>query len=203
MNKIYTKILIIFVTFYLFNSFLINNVYGWVDYSCNQIPKCQTCTCQNVNCEKVSEGSYTGKECETACTCTVWKPTSTPTPTPIPSISISPTITAGCGCVSNTCSTQCTFNKFSDITYTSPIKCNFNGNHYSTVPSAANKDKWCQSSLKTKGDSDGNGTLHLLDYFYYVSVNSGGKIPPIVNVDYDGNELVDNKDRAILIKSLK
>lgn len=127
--------------------------------------------------------------CEAVSTATPIPPTSTPVP--------------GCLCNANgTCETVCTFDKFSDITYISPVKCSLSSSLFATAPTDANKDSWCQATKRTKGDADGNGVINMTDYFYYVAAVNSGKIPVTVNPDFDGNGVVGNLDRTIIIKSL-
>jgi hypothetical protein len=42
----------------------------------------------------------------------------------------------------------------------------------------------------------------MTDYYYFVSAINGGKIPPSVNVDFDGDGMVSTYDRPIIIRSL-
>lgn len=123
--------------------------------------------------------------------------TGTPTPTP--------TTNPNCRCITslNNCSpTACNFNKFSDLTYTYPIKCNLASSLFASLPTATNKNDWCKAKNKTRGDADLNGIINLKDYFYYVAAKSGAKIPPTVNPDFNGDNAIDNKDGVIIIKSL-
>ncbi|MEK7522638.1 MAG: hypothetical protein AAB569_03590, partial [Patescibacteria group bacterium] len=97
-----------------------------------------------------------------------------------------------------------TFDKFTTpVTYIDPIKCSLLSSLFTADPSADNKISWCQRSLRTKGDSDGDGLINLKDYFYYVTAKVGGKIPITVNPDFDGSGTIEANDRTIIIKSLK
>ncbi len=122
-----------------------------------------------------------------------------PTPTPNP----------GCKCIISTgkCSTACFHDKFLatvGFTYANPVKCNLDGSLFSTVPTADQKNAWCRSYYKTKGDANNDGKTDLMDYFYYVSAKSGQKVPATVNVDFDGNgSIADWSDRGVIMRSLK
>lgn len=126
-------------------------------------------------------------------------PTATPTPVP-------PTATPIPGCLCNTdgnCAAVCAFEKFvAPITYVDLIKCSLSDDLFPTVPSTDNKNSWCQATKRTKGDADGSGSINTTDYFYYVAAVSGGKISVTVNPDFDGDGVVSNVDREIIIKSL-
>jgi hypothetical protein len=41
-----------------------------------------------------------------------------------------------------------------------------------------------------------------MDYFYYVGAVNGGRIPPSVNPDFNGDGEVGTSDRVIIIRSL-
>jgi len=127
-------------------------------------------------------------------------PTRTPTPTlPAVTATASPT----CVCNSdNTCSTTCSFSKFSDITsYGSPVKCSQNLNILVTAATSTQKNGWCKANLRTKGDVDGNGIIDISDYYYYVAAVNGGKIPAFANADANGDGGVGPNDRIIIMKS--
>jgi len=122
------------------------------------------------------------------------------------SILATPVPTSGnpaCVCnTANTCDTSCTFDKFSDVTsYGNPVKCSQDPNVLASTPTADQKNGWCKSSLRTKGDVDGNGIINNFDYFYYVAAVNGGKIPASANADVDGDGLISTLDRAIIIRS--
>lgn len=121
------------------------------------------------------------------------------------STSSTPTSIPGCSCNSaGTCTDNCIFDKFTTpITYPNPMKCSLSSSLFTTDPSVDNKMSWCQRSLRSKGDSDGDGLINLKDYFYYVSANVGGKIPVTVNPDFDGSGAIEANDTTIIIKSLK
>lgn len=112
---------------------------------------------------------------------------------------------SGCTCnPGGTCTTVCSFDKFTTpVTYIDPIKCSLLSSLFTADPSADNKTSWCQRSLRTKGDSDGDGLINLKDYFYYVTAKVGGKIPITVNPDFDGSGTIEANDRTIIIKSLE
>ena len=64
------------------------------------------------------------------------------------------------------------------------------------------RDGWCRNYLRTKGDADGNGKVDNIDYFYYVAIKSGAKVPAIVYPDFDGNDSISIEDRAVIIRTL-
>jgi hypothetical protein len=131
-----------------------------------------------------------------ACSKTFNAATVNPTPTPV--------ATCLCG-TTNTCATSCFFDKFAaGVAYTNPVKCNLGAGLFSSAPTAANKNKWCRNYLRTKGDSNGDGKVSILDYFYYVSATVfGAKLPPTANIDFNGDGVVSSADKAVLMKSLK
>jgi hypothetical protein len=58
--------------------------------------------------------------------------------------------------------------------------------------------------MRTKGDANGDGKASILDYFYYVSATVfGAKLPPTVNIDFNGDGVVSSADKAVLMKSLR
>jgi hypothetical protein len=123
-------------------------------------------------------------------------------------IDSTPTSNSACLCTTaGVCSTSCFYNKFINPTgfnYSTLIKCNFGSNTYTEAPSSTHKNKWCQFYYKTKGDADGDGKVTFKDYFYFISAIYGAKLPPLINVDFDGDGYITNiSDRAIIIKSLK
>lgn len=125
-------------------------------------------------------------------------PTSTPTP---------PTITPVSTCVcktDNSCDTTCIFDKIPGIaTYRSPILCNLNATIFSSAPTSTNKNNWCKTSpLRTRGDADLNNAVDNTDYLYYVQAVNGGKIPPSVNPDFNGDGEVGTSDRQIVVTTL-
>ncbi len=121
-------------------------------------------------------------------------PTSTPTPTPI---GPTPTINPNCQCASDVCSTSCSFDYHNQVTnYTKPPKCNLSDSLFSTPPTSNEKNGWCKS-LRVKGDADGSGVVDIADYFLYVGVVFGGKIPPNVNPDFNGDGEVGRADLDI------
>ncbi|QQG44210.1 MAG: hypothetical protein HYW86_05120 [Candidatus Roizmanbacteria bacterium] len=135
-------------------------------------------------------------------------PTPTRTPTPTATATPSPTPNPSCGCNSpslteGTCTSACLFDKYSDVNYSNPIKCVLSVSMFNSTPTNEQKTGWCRSSLRTRGDADGNGRVNDLDYFYYVSVVNGGKIPQTVNVDFNGDGEVGVNDRSVIIRSLR
>lgn len=162
---------------------------------------------QRRSCAKVANGNQTCTVA-TANPVTFWQVAACvtdPTATPIISGTPAPTGNPNCKCsAQGNCTTQCQFNKFTDIaTYSNPIKCGLPNGRFQSVPTANQKNDWCRSEMRTKGDADGNGRAALRDYFYYVAAVHGDKIPPTVNPDFNGDNMVNGKDRAIIIKSLK
>ncbi len=134
-------------------------------------------------------------------TCVPGRPTVTPTPG-----------TTNCVCKSdNTCDTSCTYTKYSsgdlsNVSYANPIGCSLASVPFSSTPSQANKNAWCQRPLRTLGESDGNSSVDSKDYFYYVQAVAGGSLPSDsnnnVNPDFNGNGSVGTEDRIIIIKKL-
>lgn len=130
-------------------------------------------------------------------------PALTSTPTAGPSPTPTPTPNPACLCkADNSCDATCVFDKYSDITYTDPIKCNLSAGLFATAPASLQTNNWCKMTLRTKGDADGNAVVDNLDYFYYVGAVNGSKIPPTVNPDFNGDGEVGISDRAIIIKSI-
>jgi len=132
-------------------------------------------------------------------------PTSTPSATPTASPTPTPTINPNCKCKTDkVCAAQCDFDYYpasSGISYTKPLKCGLTDDLFTATPSATDRNHWCLS-LRAKGDSDGSGTVNTVDYLYYISGVVGRKLPPSVNPDFDGDNLVSNADRNIIIKTL-
>lgn len=127
--------------------------------------------------------------------------TGTPTPTEtVPA----PTDNLNCKCNAlENCKTACTFKKFSDVTtYSDPIKCGLADIVFQTAPTADNKTSWCRAEKRTKGDANLDNNVTVLDYYYFVLANSGAKIPASINPDFNGDNVVDTKDRDIIVKSL-
>lgn len=116
-----------------------------------------------------------------------------------------PTVNPLCVCSgANVCSPQCSFNKLTGVNYGAQVKCApLPANRYSTAVTQANKNDWCRRPNRTKGDADGNDLVTLLDYFYLVSSQFGGKLPAKINADFNGDGLVNQADRQIIIKTLK
>lgn len=136
--------------------------------------------------------SFTLKDCSSSVL--------TPTPT---ATQITPTATPVPGCLcdtGDTCATVCAFDKFaSPITYANPIKCSLSDSLFPTPPS--DKNSWCQRNMRTKGDANGDGVIDGLDLGYYVAAVNGGKISTNVNPDFDGDGVVSNADRDIIVKT--
>jgi len=123
---------------------------------------------------------------------------------------IDPTPTPNSTCVcttAGTCATTCFYDKFATpvgFTYATAMKCNLGNDLFSSAPTSTDKNKWCQSYYRTKGDADADGKASLKDYFYLISVRSGAKVSSLINVDFDGDGYITNtSDRAIITKSLK
>lgn len=122
-----------------------------------------------------------------------------PTPTPNPL----------CICsTANVCTTYCIFDKFSIQNETNPvfsyqtvIGCNYS--NFQSPPTTDQKNKWCRSYYRTKGDADGDGEVNFIDYFYYVAARSGAKLPPNIMPDFNGDNFISDIDKNIVIKSLK
>lgn len=107
--------------------------------------------------------------------------------------------TGNCGCNVNSCTTNCQFTKLpisSTISYSEPIKCSLNANLSNTVPNQTDKNSWCNRIKRTLGDANGatNGgdvpVVDAIDYTYYLRAVIGGKIPPNVNPDFNGDGAV-------------
>lgn len=113
-----------------------------------------------------------------------------------------PTINPNCKCSNNKCTNACFFDKIPKINYSSPRKCAIIANIYQSSPDANNQTQWCRYYLLSKGDANGDGKVNLLDYFYYQQAQYGGKIPPSINLDFNGDGLISSADKTILIKSI-
>ena len=148
--------------------------------------------------------------------------TSTPVPTktvaitPTPSIGVSkpiatssPVISSSifvttspvntiCGCESdNFCSTSCSF---SGRAASDRASCDRDIGYGPIFDS--DKKSYCLRSFRTEGDADGDGQITPLDYFYYRQAVDGGKLPPGVNPDFNGDAVVSYSDRVIVIATL-
>lgn len=108
-----------------------------------------------------------------------------------------------CTCQNNACTSSCSFDTYSDITYASPIKCSLPSSLFTATPSVDNQYNWCQSTKRTKGDTDSGGVVDNIDYLYYVTAVNGGKLPPKVNPDVNGDGEVGVADREIIMKTLQ
>ncbi|MEK7633618.1 MAG: hypothetical protein AAB437_02130 [Patescibacteria group bacterium] len=116
-------------------------------------------------------------------------------------ISTSPTPTNNPTCVcqtNNSCSADCVFEKIDGVSYSNLIKCNLSSSLFLVYPDSNHKTTWCNRQKKTRGDADGNGVVDLSDYFFYVASVFGGKIPPNVNPDFNGDGEVGRADLDIL-----
>lgn len=141
-------------------------------------------------------GSTAWSKFDANCSKTFNAATVDPTPTPV----------STCNCAAaGTCAASCFFDKFaSGVTYANPVKCNLGDALFKTAPTAANKNQWCRSYVRTRGDANGDGKVGILDYFYYVSgAVFGAKLPPTVNIDFNGDGVVSSADKAVLLKTLK
>ncbi len=126
-----------------------------------------------------------------------------------------PTMPVSCMCGSNdSCSTSCTFAKYtsttiSNVSYSDPLGCSLSSVSFSTTLTQTHKNQWCQRNLRTKGDATGDGKVDDLDYFYYVQAVTGGNLPidtaknMNVNPDFSGNGSVGTDDRIIIIHALR
>lgn len=126
----------------------------------------------------------------------------------VQSVDPTPTPQATCTCgATGLCATTCFYDKFTTpvgFTYSSPRKCNLSSSLFTSVPTQDQKNAWCRSYYKSKGDANGDGKANLMDYFYYISSRVGQKVPPTVNVDFDGDGFVtETFDRAVIMQSLK
>lgn len=140
-------------------------------------------------------GSTTWSKFNANCVAKFNAATVDPTPTPNPS----------CVCsAANTCATACFYDKYATgVTYASPMKCDLGAGIFSSAPTATNKNNWCRAYLRTRGDANGDGYVNMLDYFYYVTAINGGKLPPSVNIDFNGDGVVSSADKDILVKYIK
>ncbi len=178
-----------------------------VQYCCSQLNQSQCSTYSSYGCSWqciVTPPPPTNRP----------KPTKTPTPkpttppaaSPTPTVTLAPSPTVNPSCVCKTdesCDASCSFDYYSDVTYTKPPKCSRESSIPGPTPDATGKTGYCQRNLRTKGDVDGDGVItSTLDYFYFVSVVNGGGIPSFVNADINGDGLVSPNDRDILIRSL-
>ena len=57
-------------------------------------------------------------------------------------------------------------------------------------------------SLRSQGDADCDGKVDMIDYYYLVQALNGGKTPPSVNLDFNGDGEIGLSDRAIIVKTL-
>ncbi len=161
----------------------------------------ETWHCNDFNCMGVacSTGTRCAGSYPNPCECVSTNPRNTPIPTRTPTpTGPSPTINPNCQCASDVCSADCSFDYNSQVTsYTKSPKCSLSSSLFSTPPTDLQKRGWCKS-LRVRGDADGNGVVDaFLDYLYYVTVVSGGKIPQNVNPDFNGDGEVRKADLDI------
>ena len=57
-------------------------------------------------------------------------------------------------------------------------------------------------SLKSQGDANCDGKVDMIDYYYLVQALNGGKTPPSVNLDFNGDGEIGLADRSIIVKTL-
>ena len=143
-------------------------------------------------------------------------PTMTPTQTPTPGATNTPTPTntPGCNCntANNTCTSICPVNQpanywtgaaAAEITYTNPMKCAPPNNSYVNT-TGINKDSFCNSVLRPKGDVNRDGRVDFInDYMNYIRLFVGGKIEKTYNPDVDGNGLVTPDDGTIIRSNMQ
>ena len=125
--------------------------------------------------------------------------------TPPPTITsfITPTTNPNCVCKDDKkCDSSCFFDKYQDINYPSSISCSLSSSLPIVTPTQDDKTSWCQRPKRTKGDSDGDGAVNNLDYFYYVAAVNGGKIPQTVNPNFNGDGEIGAMDREIIVRTL-
>lgn len=137
---------------------------------------------------------------EAACVVTFTLTASQPTATTAPTATSVP----GCDCsaTANTCAAVCPVNqatnKFSDITYTEPVKCSLTSTiNVPTPATAQEKTSWCNRPGRTKGDADGNGVVNDLDYIYYMRAVMRAPLPGSINPDFNGDGDVTTADLVI------
>lgn len=148
----------------------------------------QLCTCDNANCS--GEISCGNKKKLTFWYLAHPVPTNTPT-VPPPS---------DCLCqAGDVCHQSCIFDKFPNVTppYANPIKCSREVSIGGPTPIQSEKNVYCQRNLRTKGDADGANGTNEDDYFYYLTVVTGGSIPATVNPDFNGDGYVTVSDLNI------
>lgn len=126
------------------------------------------------------------------------------------SIDPTPTPNSLCTCsTANVCNaTYCKFDRFPTPTgtgpaFTYPAALNCGYSNFQSAPTVDQKNAWCRSYYRTKGDANGDGKANLFDYFYYVAARSGAKVPANVMPDFNGDNFISDIDRNIIIKSLK
>jgi len=119
-------------------------------------------------------------------------------------VDATPTPNPNCLCKTDSkCDNSCFFDWFPTVT-PYQMKCSLEPGIFQTAPSADNKTSWCRAYKRVRGDANADGTVNLLDYFYYAAVRYGAKVPPTVNVDFNGDGIVDSSnDRSIIINSVK
>lgn len=159
-------------------------------------------------------GRFSNADANCVVSFTVANPPSTATPTPTPTGTTGvPQQPAGCACgTADLCNGSCTnFQKLSDPAlaygYTPAFHCSMPAAYYTSAPEASDKDNNCKRALRGKGASGAealtSSKIGIDDYMYYVQVVNGGKVPPGINVDFNGDGDVSPKDRAIIWKTWK
>lgn len=169
---------------------------------------------------------------EVACNVTVPSPTPTRTPTPTPTSAVPtatstptptslmptttltptpilPTISASCACgitgALDVCDFSCPVYGFMGAgsgAAPPPFKCSLPSSILSSTPDTATKNNWCRRIVRRIGDADGDGAVDNTDYLYYVQVVNGGKVPPTINSDANGDGEVGLADRDIVVAQI-
>lgn len=107
-----------------------------------------------------------------------------------------------CVCqANNTCTPACALNgnKLSSQAskYSDPIKCSLDIGVTVTAPTQANKDAWCNTAKRTKGDANNDGAIDTTDYTLWLRATNGGRIPTDRNPDFSGDGEVGRSDLDI------
>ena len=111
-------------------------------------------------------------------------------------------LNTSCVCqTDNTCPTSCALysNKLSRLssTYANPIQCLLRDNITTTRPNQDNKNAWCNTAKRTKGDANNDNVVDQVDYTYWLRASNGGQIPPDKNPDFNGDGEVGRADLDI------